>query len=177
MFTTHLQLCSILFNAEDMILVGSSGFFNHTSTSADGCCLYIIMHYGMLWWDWGIGSVPRDGRPEPESFKAVDTYTYSEIHTNSPYICPRMNWDCPYKGWVFVILLVECKWVYWFTSVGHMFVELCYWTSGTLVNCCRWGVVQLPLKCCHILKSWVEMLIALIFAVSRNIFIIIVWSL
>ena len=33
--------CSLPFNAQVMILVGSSGFFNNASTSADGCYLYM----------------------------------------------------------------------------------------------------------------------------------------
>ena len=73
-----------------MIHVGSSEFFNHASTSVDGCYLYIIMHYGMLQRDCGIRSVPRDGRADPESVKAIDTYTYSENHTNSPHVCSRV---------------------------------------------------------------------------------------
>ena len=44
---------------------------------------------------------PRGGRPDPESSKAIETYNYSQNHTNSPYVCPRMHEDCPYEGWVF----------------------------------------------------------------------------
>ena len=47
LLTMTLQPCSLLFNVQDMIIVGSSGFFNHASTSVDGCYLYIIIHYGM----------------------------------------------------------------------------------------------------------------------------------
>ena len=88
-----------------MILMGSSRFYNLASVSADGGYLYIIIHYGMSQRDWGIRSVPRGGRPDPESFKAMDTYTYSKVHTNSPYICPRVHYGYPYEGWVFVIIL------------------------------------------------------------------------
>ena len=86
---TH-QPCSLSLNVQVMILAGSSWFFNHASTSVDGCYLYIIIHYGMSQGDWRIRSVSRGGRPDGESFNAIDTYTYSKIHTNSPYVCPRM---------------------------------------------------------------------------------------
>ena len=66
------------------------GFFNLASVSVDGCYLYIIIHYGMSQKDWGIRSVPIGGRPDPESFEAIDTYTSRENDTNSPYVCPRM---------------------------------------------------------------------------------------
>ena len=98
----------------------SFNVFSHTTASVDGCCLYIIIHHGMSQWDCRKGSVPRGGRPGPESFKAIDTYTHRESHTNSPCVCPRMCYNCPYN-WL-VIIPVECK---WFTSVDHMFVELC----------------------------------------------------
>ena len=71
-----------------MILAGSSGFFNHSSASVDGCYLYIIIHYGMSQRDWGIRLMPRGGRPDPESFKAMDTNTYSKNHTNRPMYVP-----------------------------------------------------------------------------------------
>ena len=61
-----------------MTLLGSSGFFNLASASVDGCYLYIIIHYGMLQRDWRIRSMPRGGMPDAESFKAIDTYTYSK---------------------------------------------------------------------------------------------------
>ena len=51
------------------------------------------------------GSVARAGRPDPE-FKELDTYTYIENCTNSPYV-PKMHYDCPYEGWILVIILVE----------------------------------------------------------------------
>ena len=79
------------FNAQVMILVGSSGFCNHALMSVDECYLYIIIHYGMSQRDWGVMSVPRVIRPDPESFKAIDTYTYSENHTNGPFVWPRMH--------------------------------------------------------------------------------------
>ena len=99
--TATLRPCSLLFNAYVMILVESSGFFNHASAYVDGCYLYIIIHYGMLQSDWGIRSVPRCWRPDPESLKAIDTYIYNKKHTNRLYLCPRMHKDCPYEGWVF----------------------------------------------------------------------------
>ena len=81
--------CSLLFNAQVIILAGSSGFINLASTSVDGCYLYLIIHYGMSQRDWEIRSVARGGRPDPESSKAIDTYTYSKNPTNSPYVCSR----------------------------------------------------------------------------------------
>ena len=57
-----------------MIPAGFYGLFSLASPSADGFCLYIIIHYGMFQRDWGIRSVPRAGRPDQE-FKAIDTYT------------------------------------------------------------------------------------------------------
>ena len=125
MLTVTLWTCSFLFNVQVMILVGSYGFFDHASTSVDGWYLYIIIHYGMLQRDCGIRLVPRGGRPNPESFKTIGIYTYSKNHTNSPYVCPRMHQDCPYEGWVFIVIL-DCKWVNWFTSVDHISVELCH---------------------------------------------------
>ena len=98
--TVTLWPCSLLFNVQVMILVGSSGFFTCASTSVDGCYLYIIIHYGMSQRDWGIRLVPRGGRPGPESLKAIDTYTYHTIHIthiNSPYVSARMCLDCPYE--------------------------------------------------------------------------------
>ena len=86
----NLWPCSLSFNAQVMILVGSSGFINHASASVDGRYLYVIIHYGILQRNRGIRSALRGGRPDPESFKAVDTYTYSENHTDSPYACPSM---------------------------------------------------------------------------------------
>ena len=65
-------------------------FFNLASMSVDGCYLYIIIHHGMSQRDCRIRLVPRGGRPDPESFKVVDTYTYRKNHTNSPYVCPRV---------------------------------------------------------------------------------------
>ena len=47
LLTVTPRPCSLLFNVKVMILVGSSGFFNHASTSVDWCYLYIIIHYGM----------------------------------------------------------------------------------------------------------------------------------
>ena len=93
LLTATLWPFSLPFNVQVLIPVGSYGFVNLTSPSVDGCYLYIIIHYGMLQRDWGIRSVPRGGRPDPESFKVIDTYTYSKNHTNSPYspyVCPRM---------------------------------------------------------------------------------------
>ena len=83
--------CSLSINEQVMILVGSSGFFNCAATSVDGCYLYIIIQYGMLQRGWGISLALRDERPYPDSFKGIDTYTYNENHTNSPYLCPRMH--------------------------------------------------------------------------------------
>ena len=77
-----------------MIPMGSSGFFNLVSTSVDGCYLYIIIDYGMSQRDLGIMSGPMG----PESFKAIDTYTYSKNYNNSPYECARMLKDFPYDG-------------------------------------------------------------------------------
>ena len=74
-----IQPFKLLFNTQVMILVGSSGFFNLASASVDGCYLDIIIHYDILQRDWGIRSAPRDGRPDPESFKAIVTYTYRKI--------------------------------------------------------------------------------------------------
>ena len=166
--------CCLSFNVQDIILVGSSGFFNHASTSVNGCCLYTIIHYGISWWGWWIGSVHRDGRPELESFKAIDTYTYSENCTNSPHVCPRMHYDCPYKGWVFAIILFECKWVYWFTHIDHMFVELCDWNFRYISQFLQVGCGPITVE----MLPYSEILIAVIFAVSRDLFIIIiVWSL
>ena len=51
-----LQPCILQFYVQVMILVGSSGLFNHVSASVDGCYLYIIIHYGMLQRDMGIRS-------------------------------------------------------------------------------------------------------------------------
>ena len=76
LLTMTLCPCSLLLNVQDMILVGSYRFLNCTSTSVDGCCLYIIIHNGMSWWDWGVGLVPWCGRSESESFKAKDAYAY-----------------------------------------------------------------------------------------------------
>ena len=75
LLTMTLWPCSLLFVAQDIILVGSHRFLNHASTFADGCCLYII-HNGMSQWDSGVGSMPQCGRSEPESFKAIDAYIY-----------------------------------------------------------------------------------------------------
>ena len=55
-----------------------------------------------------------------------------------------------------------------------MFVELCDWKFRYISQFLQVGVIQLLLKCCHILKSGVEMLSALRFAVSGDAFIIIV---
>ena len=66
------------------------GFSKLAFMSVDGYYLYIIIHYGMSQRDWGLMSVPRVVRPDPESFKAIDTYTYSKNNTYSPYVCPRM---------------------------------------------------------------------------------------
>ena len=97
--------CSLSINVKVIILTGSSGFFNCAFTSVDGCHLYIIIHYGMLQRDWGIRSAPRGGSPDPESFKAIDTYTHSKTCTNSPYVCLRMHKGCLYAGWVLIIIL------------------------------------------------------------------------
>ena len=51
-------------------------------------------------------SVPSGGRSDPESFKAIDTYTYIKNHTNSPYVS-KMHYDCPYEGWALAIIFVE----------------------------------------------------------------------
>ena len=64
---------SIMFNAQVMIPVGSYGLLSLAFAPVDGCYLYIIIHYGMSQRNWGIRSVPRAGRPDPE-FKAIDTY-------------------------------------------------------------------------------------------------------
>ena len=80
--------------------------------------------------EWGIKSAPKGGRPDPQSFKAVDTYTYSKIHTNSPYnpesfkaigtytynkihtnspwVCPRYIENVHMRDGSFVIIL-DCK--------------------------------------------------------------------
>ena len=63
--------CSLLFNVQDMILLGSCRFLNRASTSLDGCCLYIIIHNGMSLWDQGVWQVWT------RIFKAVDTYVCS----------------------------------------------------------------------------------------------------
>ena len=42
------------FNVQVMIPVESCGLFSLTSTSVDGCYLYINVHYGMSQRDWGI---------------------------------------------------------------------------------------------------------------------------
>ena len=89
-----------------MIPEGSYWFFNLASTSVDGCQLYIIIYYGMLQRDWGIRLMSKGGRPDGEFFKATDANTYIENHTNSLYV-PKMFYDCPYEGWVPVIILVE----------------------------------------------------------------------
>ena len=59
---------SLPFNVQAMIPVRSYGFFNLASTSADGCYLYIIIHYGMSWRDWRTRLVPVGGRPDPKIF-------------------------------------------------------------------------------------------------------------
>ena len=86
---TH-QPFSLLLNVHFIFPVRSYWFFNLASVSIDGGCLYIIIYYGMPQREWGIRSVCRGGRPDPESFKATDTYTYSKNHTNSPCVCLRM---------------------------------------------------------------------------------------
>ena len=57
-------------------------------------CRWVLpLHHHPLWHvskRMGIRLVPRGGRPGPESFKAIDTYTCSKNHTNSPFVCPRM---------------------------------------------------------------------------------------
>ena len=88
LLTMALWPCRLLLNVQVMILVESSGFLNLAFMSVDESYLYIIIHYGMWWWDCSIGSVPRDGRPGPESFKAVDTYTYSKIIPIVPMYVP-----------------------------------------------------------------------------------------
>ena len=59
LLTMTLWPFSLLLNVQVVILVGSSGFFNFAFMSVDGCCLYIIIHFGMLWWDcrkgWCLG--------------------------------------------------------------------------------------------------------------------------
>ena len=84
-----LQPFILLFNVQVMILVGSPQFFNLAFMSVDGCYLYIIICYGMFQRNLEIWLVPRGGRPDSESFKAIDTYTYSKHHANSPYVCPQ----------------------------------------------------------------------------------------
>ena len=91
LLTMTIWPCSFSFNVQVMILMGSSEFFNCASASEDRCYFYIIIHYGMSGREWGIKSVLRGDRPDPESFKAIDTYTYSENHTSSPYLCPRIH--------------------------------------------------------------------------------------
>ena len=91
LLTATLWPCGHPFNVQVMILAGSSGLFNCASTYIEGCYLYIIIHYGISQRGWGIKSVPRGGRPNPEWFKAIDTYTYSKNHTNSPCVCPRIH--------------------------------------------------------------------------------------
>ena len=71
-------------------LWGLQRFFNHASTSIDGCYLYIIIHYGISQRDCRIRMVLRGGRPDPESFNATETYIYSKKCTYSAYVCPRI---------------------------------------------------------------------------------------
>ena len=73
LLTTTLQPFSLPFNVQVMISVGFYMILNLASMSVDGCYLYTTIHYGMLWRDWGIRSVPKGCRPDPES-KAIDTY-------------------------------------------------------------------------------------------------------
>ena len=91
LLTMTLQPCCLSFNVQDIMLMRSYRFLNHAATSADGCCLYIIIHNSMSWWDWGVGLVPQCGRSEPESFKSTDTYACSSYHTSSSYIG---SWLC-----------------------------------------------------------------------------------
>ena len=91
LLTVTVWPCSLSFKVQVMILVGSSVFFNHTSASLDGCCLYIIIHYGILWWDWWRGLVLRGGRPETESYKVIDTYSCSKIIPIVPTYVPGYN--------------------------------------------------------------------------------------
>ena len=55
---TTFQPCSLPFNVQVMILVESLWLFYLTSSSGDGCYLYIIIHCGMSWRDWRIRSAP-----------------------------------------------------------------------------------------------------------------------
>ena len=83
--------CSLSFNAQIMVLAGSCGFFSHASASVGWV---LALHHPPLWHIMmrvGNTSVLRGGRPEPECFKAIVTYTYSENHTKRPYVCPRMH--------------------------------------------------------------------------------------
>ena len=81
--------------------------------------------------------------------KAIDTYTHIKNHTNSPYV-PRMLYDSPYEGWVFVIILVEfienidntvgmmwCQhhwqWCHW--SKNHVVLYFhCHWLRNAVVS-------------------------------------------
>ena len=77
---------SLPFNVQVMTPVGFYWFFNFASVSIVGCYLYIIIHYDMSLRDCRKGLVPKGGRPDPELFKAIDTYAYIKKYTNNPYV-------------------------------------------------------------------------------------------
>ena len=92
-------------------------------------------------------------RPKPESFKGIDTCTCSENCINSPYICPRMHWDCPYEWWVYVIIL-DYKWVNWFTSVDQLFVELYHWNFRYISQFLKVGCGPVTVEMLPYPKIW-----------------------
>ena len=109
-------------------------------------CLHICvlpLHHHPQWHVMkGLGNKvwPRGDRPDSESFKARHTYTYSKI------ILRLSIWGMG---------LHHHPWL-WMSKLVHLcqsYVCIAAWlgTTGTFASACRWGEVQLLLKCCHIL--------------------------
>ena len=131
---------SLLLNAQVMIPPGSYWFIDLASASIGWCCLYIIIQYGMSGRDWVMWSVPRGGRTDPEFFKAIDTYTYIKIipmvlMCSICFMIVHMRDGA--LSWSFLWMRS------WFTRLHVCMTG----TSGTWADFCRWGEVQLLLKC------------------------------
>ena len=112
LLTMTLQPCSLLFNAQVMILQGVMGF--------QPClciCRWVLPqhHHHPL---WHVKKRPgkrvraKGWQAWSRFFKTIDTYEYIKNSTNSPYV-PKMYYDCPYERWLLLTILVE--WVIWFT--------------------------------------------------------------
>ena len=118
-----------------MNLAESYCVFHLASTSVDRCCLYTIIHNGLSWWRWSLGSALWRCRSLPKKIvKAIDYHAFNKYWTKKSHVGPPMREGPSYSELIFI-------------SNGRM---------GLLwpIRCFQmWVVDQLVLMCCQTWKS------------------------